>query len=128
MFTQEDLQTGLSQFTQVDGWYQHWLNKFVFTDGVKWLCDQTRSRWLLNEIALYQAKIKADYGNLEPFQIWQIHRLSASAVLLSWGQQPTQPPLFQKQFKTSDFALEQVSLWLVSGILMLPSEYRGYQR
>ncbi len=128
MFTQEELQAGLGQFNQVDGWYQHWLNKFVFTDGVKWLCDQTQSRWLMNEIALYQVKIKAEYVDLEPFQIWQITRLSASSILLECRQKPTQAAIIQKKFKASNFLLEQVSLWLVNGILMLPNEYLGYRQ
>ncbi len=127
MLTQEELRSGLSQFTQIDGWYHHWLNQFVFSDGVKWLSDHCDCRWLLTDIAYFQLRIRREFPQLETFQIWDLQRLSPQHVKLTCCQATHQIPLIQTQVEAVQFALPEITLWLVNGMLLLPGEYSGSQ-
>jgi hypothetical protein len=123
VLTKEELQAGLSQFTQVDGWYRHSLNQFVFTDGVKWLCDNGNCHWLLLDIAFYQFRIKMQHQQLESFQIWQVRRVSDNSWVLECKTSKNSQPLIQKDLEAVNFALDELTLWLVNGTLLLPNEY-----
>ena len=123
MLTQKELRSGLLQFRQIDGWYHHWLDQFVFSDGVKWLCDQCDCRWLLTEIAFFQLRIRSDYQKLEPFQIWHLKRQPNASVLLECRGGSSQTPFIRDQLNSVEFALDEMTLWLVNGMLLLPSEY-----
>ncbi|MDX2232701.1 MAG: hypothetical protein NW220_23930 [Leptolyngbyaceae cyanobacterium bins.349] len=125
MLTQAELRSGLSQFTQIDGWYQHWVNQFVFSDGIKWLCDQCECRWLLTEIAFFQMRIRSDHQQIEPFQVWHLKRLPNYRVRLQCRGVNNQIPLIEDELRSVKFPLDEVTLWLINGMLLLPNEYSG---
>jgi hypothetical protein len=127
VLTQAELQSGLSQFTQINGWYHHWLKQFVFSDGVKWLSDQCNGRGLLTDIAFYQLRIRRDHLQLEAFQIWHLQRLSETRVSLACCKVTHQTPIIQTDVEAPQFALSEITLWLINGMLLLPSEYSGTQ-
>jgi len=127
LLTEEELRSGLRQFTQIDGWYHHWLNRFVYSDGVKWLSDQGDCRWLLTDIAFYQLRIKSDYPQFEPFQIWHFKSVSANHVALKCLDGNSQTPFIQDEVEVLQCAFTEITLWLVNGMLLLPSEYCGVQ-
>ncbi len=123
MLTKEEIQSGLCQFTQINGWYDHWLNQFVFTDGVKWLCDCGDCSWLLDDIASYQFQIRGQYPQLEPFQIWQLHQLPDGSNVLECKGDRTTAPIIRQELESSHPAMVNITLWLVNGMLLLPNEY-----
>lgn len=125
MLTQEELLSGLSQFVQINGWYHHWLNQFVFSDGVKWLSDQCNGRWLLTDIAFYQLRIRRDHPQLEAFQIWHLQQLSEEQVSLACCGVTHRTPIIQTKVEVPQFALPEITLWLINGMLLLPNEYSG---
>jgi len=125
LLTQEELRSGLRQFSQIDGWYHHWLHQFVFSDGVKWLCDHCECRWLLTDIAFFQLRIKTDHPQLEPFQIWHLKCLPGNRAILECYGGTSQQPIIRDELVVVEFALANLTLWLVNGMLILPSEYSG---
>lgn len=125
MLTKQELQLGISQFTAIDGWYQHCLHQFVFTDGVKWLCDRTQCSGLLTAIAYYQFRIKLQYRSLEPFQIWSVKCLEDGAGVLICQAPETSKVFIRKELNSVDDALDGLTLWLVNGMLLLPNEYQS---
>lgn len=125
MLTQEELRSGLCQFTQIDGWNPHWLNQFVFSDGVKWLSDHGKCRWILTDIAYFQLRIKSDYPQLEPFQIWSLKRMSAHRVAFECRAGTHQRPMILDEVDVEQCVFTEITLWLVNGMLLLPNEYSG---
>ncbi len=125
MLTRQELQLGLSQFTTIDGWYHHCLQQFVFTDGVKWLCDSTSCSGLLTTIAYYQFRIKLQYRSLEPFQIWHLKCTDDGSGLLTCKAPGGSKVLICKKLDSVDSTLDGLTFWLVNGMLLLPTEYQG---
>ena len=61
----------LAQFTGSEHWYRHGINrKVLFTDGAKYVADQARAYWLLDEIAIIQPHNKRIAA--EDFQVWTL--------------------------------------------------------
>jgi hypothetical protein len=125
VLTKQELQLGLSQFTGIDGWYHHCLHQFVFTDGIKWLCDRTQSNGILMAIAYYQFRIKLQHRSLEPFQVWQITCNTDGSGLLTCKAPGNSSVLIAKPFSSIDSTLDGLTFWLVNGMLLLPNEYRS---
>lgn len=125
MLTRQELQLGLSQFTTIDGWYHHCLQQFVFTDGVKWLCDRTQCSGVLTAIAYYQFRIKLQYSSLEPFQIWHVKCLEDGVGVLTCKAPETSKVFIRKELDSLDHSLDDLTLWLVNGMLLLPTEYQS---
>jgi hypothetical protein len=125
VLTKQELQLGLSQFTEIDGWYHHCLQQFVFTDGVKWLCDRTQCNGLLTAIAYYQFRIKLQYRSLEPFQIWHLECSEDGSGALTCKAPGTSKVIICKELVSIDSTLDGLTLWLVNGMLMLPNEYQS---
>ncbi|MGQ9870989.1 DUF6876 family protein [Leptodesmis sp.] len=125
MLTKQELQLGLSQFTTIDGWYQHCLHQFVFTDGVKWLCDRTQCSGLLTAIAYCQFRIKLQYRSLELFQIWHLTCSEDGSGVLTCKTPGTSKVIVCKELDSVDRSLDDLTLWLVNGMLLLPNEHRS---
>ncbi len=125
MLTKQELQLGLSQFTTIDGWYHHCLHKFVFTDGVKWLCDRTHCSGILTAIAYNQFRIKLQYRSLEPFQIWHLTCREDGSGVLTCKAPGTSKVFIRKELDFVDSSLDDLTLWLVNGMLLLPTEYQN---
>ena len=103
----------LDQFTGTENYWRHWLGG-KFTDGVKYLADKAGAHWLLDAIFSYHRP--------EPFQVWTLKVKDSQAVLTM--QEDTDTPVKVKQkIKYTDFSLDEVKLYLIDGILLLPSEY-----
>lgn len=124
MLTRQELQLGLSQFTAIDGWYHHCLHQFVFSDGVKWLCDRTQCGGLLTAIAYYQFRIRLQYHSLEPFQIWHLQCDADGSGVLTCKAPGTGSITIHKELDSVDSTLDNLTLWLINGMLLLPNEYQ----
>jgi hypothetical protein len=118
----ESLIDRLKQFTGTEKYYRHWLNQFVYTDGVKYLADTTESYWLLDAIASYQPSLITD-RMLSEFQIWKLAVKPDQSAILSC-ERDTDDLVLQQSIEFTDFpALPEIKLFLESGVLLLPSEH-----
>lgn len=111
----------LPQFTGTENYYQHWLKKFVYTDGVQYLAGKCGAYWLLDAIASWQPKALQD-ARLQEIQFWKLMVKPDRAAVLTC-EYDTNDPAFQQDIPFTDFPLDGIQLYLANGVLMLPSEY-----
>ncbi|MDD4183068.1 MAG: hypothetical protein PHT53_04540 [Candidatus Omnitrophica bacterium] len=112
------LREELNQFTGTENYYKHWLGKIVYTDGVKYLADKAEAHWLIDLIASYQPTIK----NV-PFQVWVLKVNADKSAEVTMHADADKPALIRQAIKYTTFPLDEIKLWLIDGVLILPSEY-----
>lgn len=117
MLTQDDL----NKFSGSENIYQHWLNQFSYTEGVKFLADRGNAYWLLDTIASHQPNLLRQNPMLNDFQSWKLTVSNRKGVLYC-GVDGDQLVQVQK-IPFTDFPLPEVKLFLIDKILLLPSEY-----
>ena len=108
------MQTDLTGFTGTENYYQHWLKRGVYTDGVKYLAEKAGAYWLLDAIFSYHRS--------EPFQIWTL-KVNDSHATLEMREDTGAPIKVRQEIEFTDFPLKEVKLYLIDGVLLLPSEY-----
>jgi len=108
----------LNQFTGTENYYKHWLGQIVYTDGVKYLVDKAGAYWLIDVIASYQPTIK----NV-PFQVWVLKVNADKSAEATMYADADKPVLVKQAIKYTTFPLDEIKLWLIDGVLILPSEY-----
>ena len=100
--------------------HKHWSNAFTYTDGVKFLADRAKAHWLLYLIGSHQAQLLSD-PVLQSLQIWTLKVKERNGVLTC--ERDSETVVVTQHIENIDFPLPQISLFLVSGVLLLPSEY-----
>lgn len=117
MLTQADL----AQFTGTEYYHRHWLGRFLYTDGVHYVAE-SGAYWLLDAIASYQPKLLLE-PMLQEFQHWilRVDLKNQKAQLIC--EKDTDDVVVTQDIEFTDFPLDKIRFYLVSGVLMLPSEY-----
>jgi hypothetical protein len=112
-------QADLDQFIGTQQWWAHWTKRITFTDGVKYLAETAGAFWLVDAIASWQIERK------EHFQLWELHvnRDETPMAVLTMREDCDQPELIRQEISYTDFPLEKIKLYLIDGVLLLPSEY-----
>ncbi len=105
----------LGQFHGTENHYEHWSGWISFTDGVHYVAEKAGAYWLIDAIASWQRK--------EEFQIWELHKHEGNKATLTMKEDTDEPILVQQEYSYTDFPLDSIKLYLVGGVLMLPSEY-----
>jgi hypothetical protein len=116
MITQQEL----DQFCGSGEVYQHWLKAFVYSDGVKYLVEKARAFWLLDAIGSYQPQLLSD-PMLQKLQIWTLTVEGKKGRLVC--EKDSDIVVVSQKIPYTDFPLPEISLFLVEGVLLLPSEY-----
>ena len=109
----------LKAHTSTENYYRHWILGFKFTDGVKAFADQCNAYWFINLIVSHQVdpNVKA-----ESFQVWDLKRLNSNRfrAICTDGNKNQ---VTQQSIPFSDFPFDSATIWLVEGVILLPSEY-----
>jgi hypothetical protein len=110
----------LATFTGSETWYQHWLGKSLYTDGVKFVADRAGAYWLLDEIVTNQTqpKIKG-----EGFQVWTLKVDPEKHKAVLTCDDGNGNVVFTKRIEFTDFPLREIKLYCTDGTILLPSEY-----
>jgi hypothetical protein len=128
----------LSRFTGTSGYHKNWTG-LLYTDGIKYLAEKAECYWLIDAIASYQHKLKRD-PDLARFQLWILSvakeegerkypfikiKNDMGCALTCWRDTPKEgvKPSKVQQIEYTDFPLPEIKLYVVDGILLLPSEY-----
>jgi hypothetical protein len=114
--TEEELLRNLAGFTGTEHYYNYGALKL--TDGIKYMADNCHSYWLLDAICSYQPELKGKPS----FQIWKLE-VKDSKAILTMQEDSDQPILVRQDIDFTDFPLPEIELWLIDGVLILPSEY-----
>lgn len=118
MLTQADL----ARFTGTEKYYQHWLRRFVYTDGVYHVAETGGAHWLIDAIASYQPKLLTD-PMLQQFQHWILKVNSNNHTAQLICERDSDDVVLTQDIGFTDFPLAQIRFYVVSKVLMLPSEY-----
>lgn len=106
----------LNQFTGTEKYYKYFNLKL--TDGSYFLAQEGQCFWLLDVILSYQLKLSHIH-----FQIWQLEKNEDDSAVITMKEDSDKPVLVKQRIPWTDFPLEEVELWLIDGVLILPSEY-----
>lgn len=117
------IESDLNQFTGTENYYRHPLTDCVYTDGVKYVAEEAGAYWLLDAIFSYRRK--------EPFQIWKLTvspevgpgDIRRTPAVLEMREDSDRPVLVRQEIEYTDFPLFEITMWLIDGVLILPSEY-----
>ncbi len=114
------LKLELKEFTGTEQYYFNPLfPEHKYTDGVKYLAEQANAYWLIDFIFTY-CEIPALDG--EGFQVWKliVKEDNTAQIKVEDGNDNILKIL---KIPFTDFPLEQIELWLIDQVLILPSEY-----
>lgn len=122
-------QADLDQFIGTSCYYRY-LFGLKLTDGVKYLADNAGggAYWLLDIIASYQTSKKV---RGEGFQLWELKLVEKSKdphinnqpAVVTMKSDSDRPNIVRQTIMHTDFPLESVKLYLIDGVILLPSEY-----
>lgn len=90
----------------------------VITDGVLALAEAAGCYWLLDIVGSYQTNKKLD----KAFQVWTLEVNEESRNAVVNGKNDTKIVITQ-EIEYTDFPLSKVKLFLINGVILLPSEY-----
>ena len=125
-----DLEANLPHFTGTESYTNlryPWLRgqKFLLTDGTKYLAETAKAFWLMDAIASHQTNRQVA---AEPFQVWELTvNEKREAVLTCTDGNKT--ILVRQEIPATDFPLEKITLYaeqsdyLGGRVVMLTSEY-----
>ncbi len=120
MKTPRQIATELKQFTGSTTLYKHWLG-LKYTDGIKYLAEETSCYWLLDAIFSHQTKQFLSNPKLREFQIWHLRVENNSGILIcEWD---SNQEVLRQEIEYTDFPLSHIKLYVVEEILILKSEY-----
>lgn len=109
IITHEDLQ----HFTGTTQYFSHHLG-IMYTDGIQYLAVNAQAYWLIDAIASYKRK--------ERFQVWKF-KVSDNKGVLTMVEDEGKPIKVKQNIKFTDFPLDEIEIWVVDGVMILPSEY-----
>ena len=117
--TREELETALSGFIGSECFYRIY-PRVIITDGVKFLCDQAQSYWLIDAVFSYQS---IPLVAREPFQVLDLAvNLEQRTGLISVTD-GTDQLLFRQKLDFTTFPLPALKLYYTDQTVMLPGEY-----
>jgi len=108
----------LSQFTGTENYYPYNFG-IMLTDGIKYLADNADCYWLLDIVASYQFNKELENA---PFQIWELKAKNEKGIV-TCKEDSNMPEIVKQKIPYTDFPLAKIKLYLIDGVLMLPSEY-----
>lgn len=117
-----NLEGDLAQFTGTEHYYRSILPKVVYTDGMKYLADETAAHWFIDKIAALQLlpKIKKEH-----FQVWKLKVADEKGKLTV--EDGNGHRVYSEDIQYTDFPLAHIDVWAVNDgeitVIMLPSEY-----
>jgi len=115
MLSVPQITAGLAQCIGTGQYWKNGLLSFQYTDGVKFLHESCEAYWLLFAIARHKRK--------EPFQLWELKVNENHSAVLTMKEDDGQPNLVEQHIQFTDFPLDSIKLYLIDGVLLLPSEY-----
>lgn len=110
------------RFQQCNGaaaYYRHKLFNTTFTSGVKEVADELSCYWFIDLIFSHQ--LRAIVRN-QRFQVWKLERVKGSRFKATCTD-GNDNHIAHQNIPFSDFEDDELTLWLVDGVLLLPSEY-----
>lgn len=110
----------LAHFNGTEQYYRHFSQRLVYTDGVQYLARTAQAYWLIDLVASYQTYPQVQ---AEEFQTWKLKVDLENARAVATCDDGNDNVLITQHIPFTDFPLAEITLYLTSGVLLLPSEY-----
>ena len=110
-------QASLDQFTGTEA-YHRYLMGINLTDGVKYMADAAGAWWLIDAVCSYQPEHRG-----VGFQVWELNLNGKGGAVLTMKEDKDKPALVTQRISFTTFPLPSIKLYLIGGVLLLPSEY-----
>lgn len=115
-----DLINKLAMFTGSEVVYKHSIvSDIIYTDGIKFLCEEAGAYWFLDMVALYQLYTPVNRSNLQVWNI-KVHEDSTATITVSDGNYNQ---LYKQSLKYTDFPIKDFTIWFKDNTIFLLSEY-----
>jgi hypothetical protein len=109
----------LRQFSGEEGFHPHPSGALIYTVGARFLTERAETPWFINLIASLQPRALEDSA-LRNFQLWELHVVGGSAVTVC--SRGSEDVVFRRRVPRARAALLYVRLYLMAGVLHLPTE------
>lgn len=112
----------LKQFSGTSQYFFHCItpNRYIYlTDGCQYLKEQAECSWLFDLIITHQLIPEI---LREHFQVWKLKRLIGNNYLVTCDD-GNKNIVYHENVNTTDFPLKTISVWVIDGIALLPTEY-----
>jgi len=116
-----ELRSTLSNFTGTDCHICDPLTGLLFSDGIEHLADRAEANWLLSDIGAvfrHHPKVKG-----VRFQLWTLVVDKDHTAVLTCREDSGEPVIYEQKYEYTDFPVGTWKMYLVDGVLMVPSEY-----
>ena len=119
-----EIKRALREFRGTEKYHKHLFpgkSPIILTDGCNFVREHMNAYWLFDAILSYQnEKILRDVN----FQIWELRQQRKDlSWLLSCRSDSDKKPLITQVIEFSDFKIEEIKIWLIGNVALLPSEY-----
>jgi hypothetical protein len=123
-----EFKQALAGFCGTENYYEHKVTgylKLLLTDGCKYVMEAANARWLFDEILYNQPR--HEIRNLS-FQVWVlwlniINDEDKGCWVLRCEDGNKNTVMVQLIIEEVNFPINEISIWIVDGVAMLPSEY-----
>jgi hypothetical protein len=117
----DEILVELSYFTGTESYHSYKIptkQEYMLTDGVNYLCRTCECYWLMDYIiSLQNHSLIKD----QQFQLWRLYLVENKwNICCEDGNKKT---LYHATIDFSDFPLNGITVWLIDGVILLPSEY-----
>lgn len=113
----------LYQFTGSLTRYRHPLFGYCYTEGVRYVALRAGAYWLLDAIYSWQTELAAHEIDLSAFQIWTLTVSKDQTAVLTCQADSDQPEVARQEIEYTDFPLDEIRIYVIDGVMLLPSEY-----
>jgi hypothetical protein len=117
------IKRALAQFTGTEGYHKHLFpgkSPILLTDGCDFIRNECKAWWLFDAILSYQCEKILRNVN---FQIVELRQnMKDLSWLLTIREDSNLKPLISQRIEFSDFPLDYLKLYVIQGIVLLPSE------
>lgn len=114
----EEILETLPHFNGTEQLWEHrtFAGSIFLSGGCNFIREKAQCRWLFDLIFSHQLKLKT-----ESFQCWKLNRVDGNSfsVQCSDGNKTI---LVSQVISYSDFPLDEIEIWMIDSVCLLPSE------
>ncbi len=118
-----EIKRALRQFTGTESYHKHLFpgkSPILLTDGCDFIRNECKAWWLFDAILSYQCEKILRNVNFQIIELRQ--NMKDLSWLLTIHEDSNLKPLISQRIEFSDFPLDYLKLYVIQGIVLLPSE------
>jgi hypothetical protein len=121
MIAASDLKSSLSHFIGTTWYIRDLFTSLIHIDGIEHLAERAEAHWLVSDIGTmfrYHPNVKDI-----PFQLWTLTADGDNKAVLTCREDCDMPMIYEQKYEYTDFPVGTWKMYLIDGVLMVPSEY-----